>query len=167
MKKQRLLFRVAVFVTLVGIAGSANAADPAAGPTGRSGSGIDSGTGATDSRDPALGTAPPERIAPGGSVRDTAEPAPVAEVGMDVVTTDGQKVGEVTQIVENKVIVSIGGFLGIGDREVALNRNQLQLTDSGADAQLRTTMTEEDLQRLPEYGEPVEPATSGTLESPR
>jgi hypothetical protein len=67
-----------------------------------------------------------------------------------------------------KVIVSVGGFLGIGDKHVALTPDQVKF---GADDKLTTSMSQEQLKTHPrfEYAEdrPATPRTgSGTSVPP-
>lgn len=50
------------------------------------------------------------------------------------------------------VIVGVGGFLGMGEKNVALPFGQLMLAkDSGGDLNVTTSMTKEGLQAAPEY----------------
>jgi sporulation protein YlmC with PRC-barrel domain len=84
---------------------------------------------------------------------------PVAElIGMEVQTADGEIVGDVDNFAlagEDVVaIVGIGGFLGIGQHDVAL-----RLGDMSYDGErlVLSSMTEEDLNEMPEYDD-AEPA---------
>jgi hypothetical protein len=47
--------------------------------------------------------------------------------------------------------VSVGGFLGIGDKDVALPLNDLQLGQG--EAYLMSAATEDQLKQMPEYDE--------------
>ena len=71
--------------------------------------------------------------------------------GTNVISSSGGKVGEVTAIDGDLVIVSIGGILGIGAHDVALQKSQYEIIGSGRKAQLRTTLTKADLEKMPEY----------------
>tara|TARA_R110000787_G_scaffold231290_1_gene338712 strand:+ start:1984 stop:2397 length:414 start_codon:yes stop_codon:yes gene_type:complete len=71
--------------------------------------------------------------------------------GTNVISSSGGKVGEVTAIDGDLVIVSVGGLLGIGARDVALQKSQYEIIGSGQKAQLRTTLTKSDLEKMPEY----------------
>lgn len=93
---------------------------------------------------------------------------PVAElVGMEVQTADGEIVGDVDNFAlagEGIVaIVGIGGFLGIGQHDVALGLGDM--TYDGERLVL-TSMTEEDLNEMPEYEE-NEPAYLGEQDTLR
>ncbi len=75
-------------------------------------------------------------------------------IGKNVVGSDGDTVGEIhdlliseTNTVE-KVLVDVGGFLGMGERRVALNIDELELS---ADGEFSADMTKEQLEALPEY----------------
>jgi hypothetical protein len=76
-------------------------------------------------------------------------------IGTNIKNTAGDTVGEVKSVVVDKsgkiqdVIVSVGGFLGVGDREVALAWNDLTVTDEGK--HVTTAMTKDTLKSLPEY----------------
>jgi putative membrane protein len=75
-------------------------------------------------------------------------------IGSGVVNTNGDQVGEVKDLVidANKVeyaVVSVGGFLGIGDKDVAIPLDQLKL---GKDkTYLMSAETEDQLKQMPEY----------------
>lgn len=78
-------------------------------------------------------------------------------IGRNVVNRKGEDLGEVEGLViqpqkeEVHAVVSIGGFLGIGDRDVAIPIEQLQIgTDN---VTLMSQQTKEQLEVLPEYDE--------------
>ncbi|MEX2451074.1 MAG: PRC-barrel domain-containing protein [Rhodospirillales bacterium] len=81
----------------------------------------------------------------------TAPPSDV--VGKDIVNNEGDTIGEIESVSDNQVIVSVGGFLGIGDRKVALGWDQITQTGTGKDAKLMTSKTKEELKMMPEYKE--------------
>lgn len=76
-------------------------------------------------------------------------------VGRNVVNRQGENVGEVESLVvqpkKNEVhaVISIGGFLGIGDRDVAIPLKDLEIGDDNVT--LMSQQTKEDLEALPEY----------------
>lgn len=100
----------------------------------------------------------PDTGAAGGAAAKPAAP-PDSIIGKDLVTADGKKVGEIDKIEGDQVIVSVGGFLGLGSHDVALPWKELTMTGSGDDAKLLTSMSEKELKELPEYKAP-EPARS-------
>lgn len=75
--------------------------------------------------------------------------------GMDVVNTQGKEIGEVKAVVRGasrddlQAVVSVGGFLGIGDKKVAIPLQDMQLIDG----KLRTPMasSESDLKARAAY----------------
>lgn len=75
--------------------------------------------------------------------------------GEDVFNAAGEKIGDIQAIVFDPaaqmpvVIVSVGGFLGIGDREVAFPFDQITVT--GDNIVLDTTMSKDEIKQLPEY----------------
>jgi putative membrane protein len=76
-------------------------------------------------------------------------------IGQKVVNKNGDKVGKIDDIVLNSsdqavlAVISVGGFLGIGDKLVAVPFDQLQ---PGEDkAILLSSATEEQLKAMPEY----------------
>lgn len=77
--------------------------------------------------------------------------------GKNVLSTDGEVVGEVTDVSEEQgeksVRIELNGFLGIGGREVLLPVSGLSTT---AEGDLQTTMSDEELKALPDAGEEEE-----------
>ena len=63
--------------------------------------------------------------------------------GTDVISPDNQKIGDVTDILFDKngkieaYIVSVGGFLGIGAKDVALEPSKFQVVAAEGNTQLR------------------------------
>ena len=77
-------------------------------------------------------------------------------LGSSVVNADGQEVGEIEDLVmdQNQVtyaVLSVGGFLGIGDKKVAVAFEDLQLGED--ESYLMTSATQEQLEQMPEYDE--------------
>ncbi len=76
-------------------------------------------------------------------------------LGADVKNAQNETIGEVEAVqvdssgMVSNIIVSVGGFLGIGSRDVALSWNDLQVADNGQ--AITTTMTKEQLKNMPEY----------------
>jgi hypothetical protein len=85
--------------------------------------------------------------------------------GTDVVGADNQKIGDVTDILFDKngkieaYIISVGGFLGIGAKDVALAPSQFQvMAAEGATTyeRLKLSMSKEQLQQMASF-EPYSP----------
>ena len=83
------------------------------------------------------------------------EAVSVEEVlGSSVVNTNGEEVGEIDDLVLGQdqthyAILSVGGFLGLGDKQVAIPLEQLRLGDDRT--YLMSAETEEQLEAMPEY----------------
>jgi sporulation protein YlmC with PRC-barrel domain len=85
--------------------------------------------------------------------------------GTDVVGADNQKIGDVTDILFDKngkieaYIVSVGGFLGIGAKDVAVEPSKFQvMAAEGATSyeRLKLSMTKDQLQQMASF-EPYSP----------
>lgn len=76
-------------------------------------------------------------------------------LGTDIKNAQNEKVGEVQAVqldsagkVRN-LIVGVGGFLGLGERAVALQPSAVTVADNGDT--IRTTLTKDQLKAMPEY----------------
>ena len=76
-------------------------------------------------------------------------------IGADVKNAQNETIGEIESVhldqsgMVSNVIVSVGGFLGLGSRDVALSWSDLQVADGGQS--ITTTMTKDQLKSMPEY----------------
>ena len=94
--------------------------------------------------------------------------------GTDVVGADNQKIGDVTDVLFDKngkieaYIVSVGGFLGIGAKDVALAPSQFQVMPAEGNTsyeRLKLSMTKDQLQQAASfepYHPPVQRQTTGS-----
>jgi sporulation protein YlmC with PRC-barrel domain len=94
--------------------------------------------------------------------------------GTDVIGSENEKIGDITDILFDKngkieaYIVSVGGFLGIGAKDVALAPSQFQVMPAeGATSyeRLKLSMSKEQLQQAASfepYSPPVQRQTTGT-----
>jgi sporulation protein YlmC with PRC-barrel domain len=88
--------------------------------------------------------------------------------GTDVIGTDDAKIGDVSDVLfdkDNKVIafiVGVGGFLGIGAKDVAIDPTSFQAVPGkdATDMKLRLSMTKDELKAAPAF-EPYSAAASG------
>jgi hypothetical protein len=86
-------------------------------------------------------------------------------VGKTVVSQQGEEIGTIDEVVvdansqQQLAVIDVGGFLGIGEKSVAIAFDQLELSD---DARVTSDLTRETLQSQPEY----DPAQSGEAEDP-
>lgn len=76
-------------------------------------------------------------------------------IGEDIKNQTGESIGTIESvIIDNNgqvaaVVVGVGGFLGIGDREVAIDWNQLSVEDGGD--VVRANLTKNELKAMPAY----------------
>jgi sporulation protein YlmC with PRC-barrel domain len=81
---------------------------------------------------------------------------------MPVVDSGGEKVGNVVDVVYDnvgavdEVIVSTGGFLGIGSHDVALDASSVSVAPEGGG--LKVAMSEDEVKQLPEWKGSKEPS---------
>lgn len=91
------------------------------------------------------------------STRTTTAYDPKEYDGKDVVNAKGHKVGEVEKLVINTgdqqvyAVVGVGGFLGIGEKDVAIPLEQLQ--PQGDNLALSSGITEDELKNSMKYNE--------------
>ena len=86
-------------------------------------------------------------------------------IGRNIVNTNGDTVGEIDSVVIDQsgkvryVVVGVGGFLGIGKKDVALAWDELKISDNGE--KVTTAATKDQLAALPEhkFPETVKPGT--------
>jgi putative membrane protein len=85
------------------------------------------------------------------------EPVSVDQVlGSRVVNAEGQEVGEIEDLVldQNQIayaVVSVGGFLGMGEKRVAVPLDDLQLGEG--ETYLMSSASQDQLEQMPEYDE--------------
>ncbi|HEX9325562.1 MAG TPA: PRC-barrel domain-containing protein [Reyranella sp.] len=76
-------------------------------------------------------------------------------IGRKIKNADDETIGEIKSIYINKegkvdsVMVGVGGFLGMGDREVRIAWSDLKITDNGE--KVMVNMTKDELKAKPEY----------------
>ena len=93
--------------------------------------------------------------------------------GTDVMGSDDQKIGDVTDILFDKdgkilaYVVGVGGFLGIGAKDVALSPASFQVMPAGdkGSMKLKLAMTKDELKNAAEF-KPHKEASSTTGQSP-
>ena len=97
--------------------------------------------------------------APSATANTTLAPSATADtrklIGRNIKNADGDTIGEIKSIYINKdgkvdsVMVGVGGFLGVGDREVRIAWSDLKITDNGE--KVMVNMTKDELKAKPEY----------------
>ena len=111
---------------------------------------------------PPPATTPPPAASPSGQpmwYSHQADEMRVSKlIGTKVVNTANETVGDINEIVLAKdgkvaaVIVGVGGFLGMGEREVAMNFESLRMTrDSNNNLVLTVNATKDALKGAPEW----------------
>lgn len=76
-------------------------------------------------------------------------------IGRDIQNAAGETVGEVNSVIlgqdgkADAVIVGVGGFLGIGERDVAINWDDLSIANDSDE--IVANVTREQLEQMPEY----------------
>jgi sporulation protein YlmC with PRC-barrel domain len=113
------------------------------------------GAGAAYAQSQQATSPPPSATVPA----DTMGPAATADtrklIGRDIKNAEGETIGEIKSIYLSKdgkvdsVMVSVGGFLGVGDREVRIAWSDLRITDNGE--KVTVNMTKDQLKAKPEY----------------
>jgi PRC-barrel domain len=91
-------------------------------------------------------------------VQDAAQILAEYEViGKDVVNINDEEVGTITDLVMDQeqklvgIVLSVGGFLGIADKWVAIPVDQIDFPTDEQPARLRVAVTEEQLQNAPDF----------------
>ena len=95
-------------------------------------------------------------------------------IGIDVVGADDKKIGDVSDVLfdqQGKIeayVIGVGGFLGIGAKDVALAPSAFQpVKDSNNNERLKLSMTRDQLEKAPAFERKQEPrATTGAASPP-
>jgi hypothetical protein len=78
-------------------------------------------------------------------------------IGKDVANVKGETVGTIADLVMDQdqklvgIVLSVGGFLGIGDKWVAVPVDQIEFPTDQQPARLRVEVTEEQLTNAPDF----------------
>lgn len=78
-------------------------------------------------------------------------------IGADVKTTNDEEVGTVSDlIIDDKgqvvaIVVGVGGFLGMGEKDVAIGWDDVIKSSTSDDDELRISLTREGLMSAPKY----------------
>jgi sporulation protein YlmC with PRC-barrel domain len=88
--------------------------------------------------------------------------------GTDVLGSDNQKIGDISDILFDKqgtkieaYVISVGGFLGMGAKDIALPPSQVQWTKDNNEDKLKVSMTKDQLQQAAKF-EPYNPPRQTT-----
>ncbi|SFR39047.1 Sporulation protein YlmC, PRC-barrel domain family [Marinobacter gudaonensis] len=78
-------------------------------------------------------------------------------IGADVKTTGGDEVGAISDLIIDQdgrvvaIVVGVGGFLGMGEKNVAISWERVTKSGTADDRELRINQTREELKSAPEY----------------
>lgn len=101
------------------------------------------------------GTTTSTRAAPSGSAMTSGEMSAKDLIGTNVKNNQGDTVGEVEDLLVDKdgrvthAILSVGGFLGVGDKRVEVPLDEMQIQANGK--QITYNVTKDQLKQQPEY----------------
>lgn len=93
-------------------------------------------------------------------------------MGATVYNADNEAVGDVNDVIMSRegmiegMVLGVGGFLGIGEKSVAVKMDQIEMRDTETGIKLVLNATREQLAEAPEFKpkvEPVEGATQGLM----
>src|SRR5919109_4626617 len=83
---------------------------------------------------------------------------------------DAQNIGDVNDLVVDSkgmvksIVIGVGGFLGIGEKNVAIDFPKLSWVEANGDRWLVTDATKDQLQGMPDFDRtPYEPATTASI----
>jgi sporulation protein YlmC with PRC-barrel domain len=78
--------------------------------------------------------------------------------GTDVLGSDNQKIGDISDILFDKqgtkieaYIISVGGFLGMGAKDIALEPSKVQWTKENNEDKLKVSMTKDQLKEMAKF----------------
>jgi sporulation protein YlmC with PRC-barrel domain len=80
-----------------------------------------------------------------------------ALIGREIFGPDNESIGEVSDIILEEdgktraALVDVGGFLGVGEKEVAIPFDDLQVTADGDEPRVSVAMTKEELEQAPAF----------------
>jgi sporulation protein YlmC with PRC-barrel domain len=106
---------------------------------------------------PAPATAPTERTVSTGDFNASGDMAASALIGTRVRNANKESIGKIDDIYLDKdakvtvVVVSVGGFLGVGSKDVAVKWSDLTFGQDDTSVVLTTSLTREALMALPDY----------------
>jgi hypothetical protein len=94
--------------------------------------------------------------------------------GTDVIGSNNEKIGDVSDMLFDKdgkilaYVVGVGGFLGIGAKDVALSPTSFQIMPAGEreSMKLKLAMTKDELKNAAEFKPYKEPTSTTTGQSP-
>lgn len=95
----------------------------------------------------------------------TAEVKGARLIGADLVNSTNDKLGDVDEVLVttdgrvNAVVVAMGGVMGLGERKVVVPWERLRFSSQGRDLVVKTDVSRETLNAMPEYRDPSRPSS--------
>jgi hypothetical protein len=102
-------------------------------------------------------TAPADRTVSTGDFNTSGDMAAGALIGAKVRNESKESIGKVDEIYLDKdakvtvVVISVGGFLGVGSKDVGVKWSDLTFGQDGTSVVLTTSLTKDALKALPDY----------------
>lgn len=87
-------------------------------------------------------------------------------IGQEVFGPDDQSIGEIADLVLQEdgetraAIVDVGGFLGVGEKQVAIPFDQIEVSAEGEETRVMVALSQEELEQLPEFQAPEDIAAT-------
>lgn len=106
---------------------------------------------------PAPAAAPAERTVSTGDFNARGDMAASALIGTKVRNANKDSIGKIDEIYLDKnakvtdVVISVGGFLGVGSKDVAVKWSDITMTQEDNSLVLTTSLTKDALMALPDY----------------
>ena len=78
-------------------------------------------------------------------------------IGRELKTSGDESVGEIGDLIIDRdgkvaaVLVNVGGFLGMGEKHVAIDWNAVEMSGNSEEQELRVDMTRDELESAPSY----------------
>jgi sporulation protein YlmC with PRC-barrel domain len=82
-------------------------------------------------------------------------------IGTKVYNASNESIGDINDLLldtsgsVDRVIVGVGGFLGLGERKVALNMSDLDIRKDGSTYRASVSMTKAQLEAMPQWSAPA------------
>jgi hypothetical protein len=106
---------------------------------------------------PASRTAPADHTVSTGDFNASGDMAASKLIGTKVRNADKESIGKVDEIYLDPdakvttVVISVGGFLGVGSKDVGVKWSDLQFGKDGSSIVLTTALSKDQLKALPDY----------------
>jgi sporulation protein YlmC with PRC-barrel domain len=111
----------------------------------------------TQPTSPAPAAAPADRTVSTGDFNAKGDMAASALIGTKVRNANKESIGKIDDIYLDKdakvtdVVVSVGGFLGVGSKDVAVKWSDLKLSRDDKSIVIMTSWTKDSLKAMPDY----------------